>query len=246
MLNSYRFLAEVYDSLMYDSDGEKWASYISELLKKDGILPPARILETACGTGRITLPLVRAGYDLVALDTSEEMLQTAQDKLRENALSAHFVCADMRDFSMPRPVSAIVSACDGLNYLAEEGDALKFFALCAANLIPGGMLLFDISSYKKLTQTIGNNVFYDDGDVVTCLWRNQISGDLLHMDLTLFVREDKLYRRMDEEHVQRAYRTEEIMQMLKSAGFSHMKSLSFLTTDEATEEDERIQFVAVR
>ena len=246
MLNSYRFLAEVYDSLMYDSDGEKWSAYICELLGKGGILPPARILETACGTGRITLPLVRAGYDVVALDTAEEMLQTAQDKLRENALSAHFVCADMRDFSMTKPVSAIVSACDGLNYLAEEGDALKFFALCAANLIPGGILLFDISSYKKLTQTIGNNVFYDDGDVVTCLWRNQISGDLLHMDLTLFVREDKLYRRMDEEHLQRAYRTEEVIQMLKNTGFSHIQCLSFLKTEEATEEDERIQFVAVR
>lgn len=245
-MDSYRFLAEVYDSLMYDSDGEKWASYLCGLLKKGGVLPPARILETACGTGRITLPLTRAGYDVVALDTSEEMLQSAQEKLRENALSAHFVCADMRDFSMPKPVSAIVSACDGLNYLAEEGDAVQFFAICAANLVPGGMLLFDISSYKKLTETIGNNVFYDDGDVVTCLWRNQISGDLLHMDLTLFVREDKLYRRMDEEHVQRAYRTEDVVQMLRETGFSHIQSLSFLTADEATEEDERIQFVAVR
>lgn len=245
-MNSYRFLSKVYDSLMYDSDGEKWASYICGLLEKGGILPPARILETACGTGRITLPLARAGYDVVALDTSEEMLQTAQDKLRESALSAHFVCADMRDFTMPRPVSAIISACDGFNYLAEEGDAVRFFALCAENLMPGGMLLFDISSHKKLTETIGNNVFYDDGDVVTCLWRNQISGDLLHIDLTLFVREGKLYRRMDEEHVQRAYKKEDVVQMLKNTGFSKIQSLSFLTADEATEEDERIQFIAVR
>lgn len=245
-MNSYRYLAEVYDSLMYDSKGGEWFLYIQELLIKAGVLPSSRILETACGTGRITLPLARAGYDVVALDTSEEMLEAAGEKLRENALSAHLVCADMRDFCMPRPVGAVVSACDGVNYLTGDGDARRFFEQCAKNLTPGGALLFDISSHKKLTQRMGNNVFFDDGEDVTCLWHSQLSGSLLHMDLTLFVREGGLYRRYDEEHLQKAYKIDEIEDLLLQSGFGAIESLEFPTRNKAAEENERIQFIAVR
>ena len=82
-MNSYRYLAKVYDSLMYDVDIPAWSSYVCMLLRTGGILPRARILETACGTGNITLSLARAGYDVVALDTSEDMLREAQEKLRK-------------------------------------------------------------------------------------------------------------------------------------------------------------------
>lgn len=239
-------MAQVYDSLMYDADGGEWFSYIHELLKRAGVPPKSRILEVGCGTGRVTLPIAQAGFDVVALDASEEMLGEAAEKLRENALPVHFVCGDMQDFALPKPVAAVVCACDGVNYLTEDGDAEAFFDRCHGNLIPGGALAFDLSSHKKLTQNIGNNVFFDDGDVVTCLWRNQVSGNLLHMDLTFFVQEGELYRRMDEEQLQRAYRIDEIAGMLKNAGFSSVEAFAFNTWDPATEENERIQFLAVK
>lgn len=245
-MNSYKFLSEVYDSLMYDADGGEWFSYIQELLSKAGVPRHARILETGCGTGRITLPIAQAGYDVVALDASEEMLGAASEKLRQHALSARFVCGDMQDFCMPSPVTAVVCACDGVNYLTEDQDLAAFFSCCSINLAPGGALVFDISSHKKLMQNIGNNVFFDDGEVVTCLWRNQIQGNLLHMDLTFFVREGKLYRRMDEEHLQRAYKIDEITIMLHKAGFIGVEAYAFPTLEKATEENERIQFLAVK
>jgi len=231
---------------MYDSDGGEWFNYIHELFGKAGVPKQARILETGCGTGRITLPMAQAGYDVVALDASEEMLDSAAEKLRQHALSARFVCGDMQDFRLPAHVPAVVCACDGVNYLTEDRDAAAFFACCFNNLLPGGVLVFDISSHKKLTQNIGNNVFFDDGEVVTCLWRNQTQGNLLHMDLTFFVREGKLYRRMDEEHLQRAYKIDEITGILHSAGFGRVEALAFPTMEKASEENERIQFLAVK
>lgn len=231
---------------MYDADGGEWFSYIHELLKKAGVPPKSRILETGCGTGRITLPMAQAGFDIVALDASEEMLGIAAEKLRSHALAVRFAQGDMQDFMLSSPAAAVVCACDGVNYLTENGDAEAFFACCCGNLVPGGALVFDLSSHKKLTQKIGNNVFFDDGDTVTCLWRNQVTGNLLHMDLTFFVQEGDLYRRMDEEQLQRAYRINEITQMLNKAGFASVETFNFSTLKPAAEENERIQFLAVK
>ncbi len=239
-------MAQVYDSLMYDADGGEWFSYIHQLLKKAGVPPRSRILEAGCGTGRVTLPMAQAGFDVVALDASEEMLGVAAEKLRNHALAVRFACGDMQDFALPSPAAAVVCACDGVNYLTEDGSAEAFLAHCHKNLVAGGVLAFDVSSHKKLTQTLGNNVFFDDGDAVTCLWRNRITGSLLHMDLTFFVREGRHYSRTDEEHLQRAYKIDEMTEMLRGAGFAQVESLKFSTMQAATEENERIQFLAVK
>lgn len=245
-LSSYNYLSGVYDLLMDDAENEKWIQYLIELLENKNVFPPSRILETACGTGRITLPLARHGYDLIAIDQSEEMLGIAQQKTMKAGLSTRFVSGDMMSFRLAKPVDAIVCACDGVNYLVRDSDPAKFFTTCWHNLKLGGVLMFDISSYSKITKTLGNNLYYDDREDVTCLWQNKLTGELLHMELTLFIREDNLYRRMDEEHIQRAYKINRIKQMLRDAGFGRMKSFEFFTKNTAVEENERIQFLAVK
>ncbi len=245
-LSSYQFLSGVYDLLMDDVEDELWSEYLVELLKSKGIHPPSSILETACGTGRVTLPLAQSGYKLTALDISEEMLQRAQDKIKRAGTTVDFVSGDMRDFTLPKPVDAVICACDGINYLVRDTDVRCFFESCKKNLVVGGVLLFDMGSYNKLTNILGNNVFYDDRDDVTCLWQNRLSKDLLHIGVTLFIKEGYLYRRMDEEHIQRAYKIKKIAQMMRQSGFGSIQSLRFKTKDEAKEEDERIQFIAVK
>jgi ubiquinone/menaquinone biosynthesis C-methylase UbiE len=231
---------------MDDAENEKWIEYISDLLKSMQIMPPSRILETACGTGRITLPLVQSGYDVIALDLSKEMLNIAQEKLQNAGVSTHFIVGDMIQFILPKPVNAIICVCDGVNYLMSDTDVCKYFNSCRCNLEIGGVLLFDISSYNKLTKTLGNNLFYDDRENVTCLWQNRLLGDLLQMELTLFIREGNNYHRKDEEQFQRAYRIKKIKQMLQEAGFGQIESFNYFTKNEATEESERIQFIAVK
>ena len=245
-LSSYTYLAEVYDPLMDDAQNGRWSDYILDLLKSEDVLPPSRILETACGTGRITLALAEFGYDMMAMDLSEEMLLIAQDKLRTAGLKAQFASGDMTDFILPSPVDAVLCACDGVNYLTKPSDMNRFFEMCRENLSMGGILMFDISSYNKLTNKLGNNFFYDDREGITCFWQNQLSGDLLTMELTLFVEENGLYKRMDEQHVQKAYKISEIKQALENTGFGQIRCFDFFTKEEACEANERIQFIAVR
>ncbi len=231
---------------MDDAENQKWFDYILNILNSMQIKPPAKIFETACGTGRITLSLVQSGYNVVALDYSNEMLNIAQEKLRTAGVSAQFITGDMTNYILPQPVNAIICACDGINYLMNDADAFDFFNSCQRNLVTGGVLMFDINSYNKLTKTIGNNLFFDDRENITCLWQNKLSGDLLQMELTLFIRKGNYYLRKDETHIQRAYKIKNIQQMLQKSGFGQIESFDCFTKIEATEVNERIQFVAVK
>lgn len=248
MSEKYGALAQVYDALMYDVSYEEWAEYLCGLLKKNGISRGAKVLEYACGTGNITMPLAKEGYCMTAVDISEEMLYEAQEKTRRNALRITYACGDMRNFQLNKPADAIICACDGVNYLLGQDDLDAFFKSAYGNLRGGGLLLFDISSSYKLADRIGNDIFYDDGDDQTYLWVNRYDEQkrTVTMELTLFVREGELYERFDETHVQKAWEREEIERALGNAGFSEIAAYGFMTESEPQEYGERIQFAAVR
>ncbi|MCR5836157.1 MAG: class I SAM-dependent methyltransferase [Lachnospiraceae bacterium] len=78
-MESYTSFAKVYDMFMDNIDYESWGTYLIELLKeygvKDGI-----VADLGCGTGNITTILSRAGYDMIGIDNSAEMLAIAMDK----------------------------------------------------------------------------------------------------------------------------------------------------------------------
>ena len=72
----YNDFAEVYDRLQ-DADYEKFVDFYEAIFKKLG-LKPELVLDMACGTGNITLPMSKRGYDMIGLDMSVEMLNIAR------------------------------------------------------------------------------------------------------------------------------------------------------------------------
>ncbi len=239
--NSYCALSKVYDELMYDVDYDRWADYVASLLPEKC----RRVAETACGTGGITFRLCEMGYRVTASDISPEMLNIAAANARAYGLKPNFICQDMCELSLP-PQDAVICCCDGVNYLTEPHMLRKFLSAAYSCLKTGGRLLFDISSLHKLRDVLGSNLFFDDSDDVTLLWQNSFDETtrLLQMSLTLFKREGKLYSREDEQQTQRAYDADEVLFMLREAGFENCRALGFLTDRPANDDDERIQFIA--
>ncbi len=77
-LSAYGSFAKVYDLFMEDVPYEEWCGYIRELLFEAGI-GEGLVLELGCGTGRLTRLLAEAGYDMIGVDNSEEMLAVARE-----------------------------------------------------------------------------------------------------------------------------------------------------------------------
>ena len=78
-MEAYGRFAGVYDIFMDNVNYGEWTDYIIEALVQDGI-KDGLVLELGCGTGTVTEMLADAGYDMIGIDNSEEMLAEAMEK----------------------------------------------------------------------------------------------------------------------------------------------------------------------
>ena len=227
---------------MHDVDYTAWAAYLNGFLKEHKV---QTVLDCACGTGQIALRLAAVGYRVTGSDLSPDMLAQARERAAQAGLKIPFVCQDMRQILLHKPVDAIVCVCDGVNYLTGDGDARKFFKAAQAALAPGGLFLFDVSSEHKLAEVIGDKPFFEETEDYTYLWANRYEQKrkLLHMRLSFFVREGNHYMRFSEVHTQRSYSVEELTGTLRDTGFAAVDVYDAFTQDAPQSGSRRIQFV---
>ncbi len=240
----YNDFAQVYDKLQ-DADYNKFVDFYEEIFKRLG-KKPELVLDLACGTGNITLPMAERGYDMIGLDMSVEMLNIARDKAYEVNREILFLCQDMCEMELFGTVDAIVCALDGLNYITDYDDLKELFRLANNYLNPGGVFIFDINSLHKLKNILGGNTFVNDEQGIFYVWQSEFCEEtnICDFDLTFFCEdEDGAYVRFDEFQQERAYTIAEITEAAKSAGLDVTgiyKPFEFATADD---NDERIFFV---
>ena len=102
------------------------------------------VLELACGTGQLLLPISGSGLRAVGLDLSTEMLRVARERLSSTATPAVLVEGDMRDFALDEQFALAFIARNSLLHLHRTDDLLACFRSVRRHLAPGGMFLLDI------------------------------------------------------------------------------------------------------
>jgi len=102
------------------------------------------VLELGCGTGRVTLPLARAGIKMVGLDASAAMRGAARARAAAEKLPAEFFAGDFRSFSLGRRFPLILFPFNGLAHLLDDRDLFSGLAAIEAHLAPGGRLALDL------------------------------------------------------------------------------------------------------
>lgn len=245
----YTGFAEVYDELMDDVDYERWADFYAGMMSSFGIHSGSRVCECACGTGGLTLPLARRGYQMTGVDLSQDMLWIAAQKARNAGMSIPFVRQDMRQLHLHRAMDAILATCDGVNYLLSDEDVWQFVSSARRLLRPGGGLFFDVSTPYKLANVLGGQLMCEDRQNITYLWQNRFSEKtgVLDMHLCIFIRQkDGSYKRIDEEQKQRAHTMEELSNQLYRAGFERVYFYGNSTLDAPREREQRWHVAAIR
>ena len=115
--------AKVYDIFMDETPYEAWCAYLKQKLCEAGITD-GLLLELGCGTGALTQLLEDAGFDMIGVDNSIEMLEEAnRKKILENR-EILYLLQDMREFELYGTVRAVICACDSINYLTDKEDLI--------------------------------------------------------------------------------------------------------------------------
>ena len=246
MEESYESFAGVYDLFMDNIDYPAWCTYLTGILKEYGI-EDGLIAELGCGTGSMTELLAAEGYDMIGIDNSPDMLEVAQEKRVESGLDILYLMQDMREFELYGTVRAVVSICDCMNYILEEEDLLEVFCLANNYLDPGGLFIFDMNTIHKYRDVIGDTTIAEDREDGSFIWENSYDREnaLNVYELALFLpREDGLYEKCEEEHVQKAYSIEAIKAMIVKAGMELVAVCDAYTHNPGDENCERLTFVA--
>ena len=268
-MEAYTDFAQVYDEFMDETPYEEWCAFLVEMLEKYGVKEASgleqeeesdkqtarnlrqdknTILDLGCGTGTLTELLARKGYDMIGLDNAQEMLQIAREKRDASGLDILYLLQDMREFELYGTVGAVVSVCDSINYLLEEGDILRTFRLVHNYLYPGGVFLFDFNTVYKYACVIGDTTIAENREDCSFIWENYYheEKEINEYDLTIFARGagEEGFRRNQETHYQRGYEIDQMCRLVEEAGLQVLETLDADTHGAVTKESERIYVVA--
>lgn len=267
MNDSYVGFAEVYDELMDNVPYEEWAEFLTGVLREYGVgcggevseggdtelaqnlaAERSTVLDLGCGTGTLTELLYCAGFDMIGIDNSEEMLELAMRKRERSGSDILYLLQDMREFELYGTVGAVCSVCDSLNYMLEDADMVKVFSLVNNYLYPGGVFVFDFNTVYKYEQVIGDATIAENRDDCSFIWENyyDAGSQVNEYDLTVFVREPEgdRFRRFTETHYQRGYTLGQMKGFLEEAGLLFVRALDADTHGEVRAESERIYVIA--
>ena len=235
-MNCYGALASFYDRLTEDVDYSSFADRYETAFRENGGQFHL-LLDLCCGTGSLTAEMALRGYELIGVDASEEMLVKAREKCRDLPASPLFVLQRAEELDLYGTVDAAYCSLEGINYLSPVScsrmlQRLKFF------IRPGGLFLFDIRSADFL-KTLDGSTFVDEDADLLCLWRADFDEDLhaLVYGMDIFTRQDEMWRRDCEEHIEYIHTFQQLKKALEESGFS---LVSFM------EQDDREHYIAMK
>lgn len=209
--HSYSLFAQYYDSYMSHVNYEQWVDLILSWHKRMGREAPKRVLELACGTANASEILVFRGYEVDACDFSPYMLHMADAKPFKPSLF-------LNSLTDPIPgggYDLIFCLFDSFNYLVKKAEAAQLLKNAYAALNPGGTFIFDISTlHNSLENFCDTTSFHRVRDG----YLTQISTyePLTNRQIThffLFRKNLNSYDRFEERHVQRVFRTSELVEL---------------------------------
>ncbi len=248
-MSGYAAFAAFYDHLTGDVDYKAIAEYLLSLFKLHRPEKnPDTLLDLACGSGSLTLELVKRGIDMIGVDGSDEMLMVASQKAEKSGIPLMLLCQDMRALDLYGTVSGTVCILDSLNHLCSTKDLAEVFKRLFLFIEPGGLFVFDVNTIYKHRHVLGNNSFVFEEDDFLCVWRNQLSERTaaVNMQLDFFVEKFGSYSRLTDFVRERAYSQQTIYRLLAGAGFEVLAVYDDMTTEPVRRDSERMFIVARR
>lgn len=240
---AYGEFAKIYDGLINeDINYDEMVERILEICNLYNV-ELNDYLDIACGTGNVTIRIAKYFKNIYGVDLSEDMLREAFDKFKESRIKGKIICQDMTELSLNKEFDLITSVLDSTNYIIDLNDLQNYFNGVYNHLKANGLFIFDVNSYYKLSEILGNNIYTYSEEDVFYTWENVFEDSLLSMFLTFFVKKGDLYERFEEEHLERAYTEKELEQELKKANLEVIAKFDGYTENYVQANTERIVYV---
>lgn len=133
-----------YYDVVFQAYTQHEADFIEAACRKYCPFAARRLLEPACGTGRLVTELATRGYELSGFDLSQRGLRYLRRRLARFHLYAEIFEADMSNFRIGQPADAAYCVINTFRYLLTEQAARCHLECIAASLRPGGIYILGL------------------------------------------------------------------------------------------------------
>lgn len=251
MEDEYDVIASFYDveHAPFDEDVEMYCNFAES--------SGGPLLELACGSGRLLLPLAEDGYELVGVDSSALMLAIARERLSEAGVLSHceLVQVDMRAMQLGRTFRMAFLALGSFAHLTKRRDQQQALANVRAHLSKGGLFLLDISNADiRYMESLGGQMLHqgtwqrDDGTMLTHFVSPATARERRMLELTHFYdvysQGGTIQRTTTTMHLA-LFERGEVELLLEQAGFSVKDVYGTYDLDAYQVDSPRMIFVAV-
>jgi 2-polyprenyl-3-methyl-5-hydroxy-6-metoxy-1,4-benzoquinol methylase len=212
------FEGEYLDYLALRIDPERTQKEAEFIVGALALEPGARVLDLACGHGRISLELARRGLEVVGVDLSERSLELARSAAEQEGVSIEFVRADMREITFANEFDAVFNIFTAFGYFEEERENQRVLEAVERALKPGGAFLIDTINSLALQARYRPNM-WEEVEGTGTLFLQEHSYDITtgrNAARWLFVHPDGA--RTEISHSVRIYAPHELLRMLEAAG----------------------------
>jgi len=233
---SFRDYASYYDLIYKDKDYKKEVDFIEEIF---GESKPKKILEVGCGTGSYTRILLDSGYEVTAVDISEDMLKIAREKC-----ACKFIKGDVRDITINERFDTCIAMFAVMGYMTENSGITKALNNIRRHLKPNGIFIFDVwnglAVMRLLPEQRMKEVENGKIKIVRVAIPNLRAFDHIcevNYKLLILNKENTTCNEINEKHVVRFYFPQEIKYYLEDAGFEVLKICPFMDFDGGVNEN---------
>lgn len=210
-------LAAAHDA-HYSDYGRNAAPLVLERLERAGHRS-GTVVDLGCGSGVMARLISDAGYDVLGIDMSADMLDLA----RRRAPAARFERGSLWNVQLP-PAVAVTAIGEVLSYTSDpragEPPLERLFRDVHAALEPGGVFVFDVAAPGRAGPE-GLSEGFNDHPSYSVYSRASENADrtILERRIVLFRRDGEQYRRSDEVHRLRLFQPDRILLLLRANGF---------------------------
>jgi SAM-dependent methyltransferase len=133
-----------YYDIAFQAYTQREADFIEAACRKYCPFDVRRLLEPACGTGRLITALAARGYQVTGFDLSQAALSYVRRQLTRRALHAETFEAEMSDFRLGQPVDAAYCTISTFRHLLTEEAARGHLECIANSLREGGIYVLGV------------------------------------------------------------------------------------------------------
>ena len=205
------------DEIALNADAEWSERQTNFLVEKLELETGQRVLDLACGHGRVALPLAERGFQLTGVDLSPRSLELARAAADAQGLDVDFVQSDMREIDFDGVFDAAYNVYTSFGYFEDDAENQRVLDAVARALRPGGRFLIDVINPTGLAIRYQERMWEELDSGATFLQQHEF--DIIggrNKAVWTFVRSDG--SRSELALSLRVYAPWELARMLRSAG----------------------------